>query len=108
MPSVSLLQWQNNSLDRGNPNLDNLRKDFNRFGFRLNLTSDPANRSRLQHLAALNKWRNVAAHQGTIPAASPLNLVSLQDWRNSCDGLAISLDDVLYNELRQILRRSPW
>src|SRR5438105_15860230 len=45
-------------LDRGNPNVENLRKDFLRFGFTLDLTADPANGPRLQHLAAMNKWRN--------------------------------------------------
>ncbi len=96
------------SLDRGNPSLENLRKDFNRFGFTLDLAADPVNRPRLQDLAALNRWRNVAAHQGTIPAGAALALPSLQVWWQSCDGLATALDAILYNELRRILRRSPW
>jgi hypothetical protein len=97
-------------LDRGNPTLDNLRADFKRFGFNLDLaTADPANVPRLADLARLNAWRNVAAHQGTpTAAAGPLTLPLVQAWRNSCDGLASSLDDVMYNELRRILRRRPW
>jgi hypothetical protein len=95
-------------LDQGNPNVENLRRDFNRFGFTLNLAADPANVPRLQDLAALNRWRNVAAHQGTVPAGAALTLPALQAWRNSCDGLATSLDSVRYNELRRILRRAPW
>jgi hypothetical protein len=97
-------------LDHGNPNLQNLREDFGRFGFLLDLpAADPANPARLTHLGALNKWRNVAAHHGTIPAGTPpLDLSSLQAWRASCDGLATSLDHILYNELRQILRRTRW
>jgi hypothetical protein len=43
------------ALDHGNPNLPNLRKDFERFGFKLNLTADPANHLRLQDLSELNK-----------------------------------------------------
>jgi hypothetical protein len=41
-----------------------------RFGFTLDLAADPANLPRVQHLAALNRWRNVAAHQGTTPAGA--------------------------------------
>ncbi|MBY0525434.1 MAG: hypothetical protein K2R98_18655 [Gemmataceae bacterium] len=97
------------TLDRGNPNLQHLKDDFERFGFVLDLAADPANASRLNDLSALNKWRNVAAHQGTaLPAGIPLTLPSVQAWRGSCDGLATSLDTVMYNELRKILRRAPW
>jgi hypothetical protein len=88
-------------LDHGNPNLKNLREDFERFSFVLDLGgADPANPLRLTHLDELNRWRNVAAHHGTIPVGvPPLSLPLLQTWRNSCDGLATSLDAVLYNEL---------
>ncbi len=96
------------SLDRGNPNVENLRKDLLRFGFTLDLAADPANQPRLQHLAAMNKWRNAAAHHGTIPVTAPLSLASLQAWRNACDELATALDAILYNELRKLLRRAPW
>ena len=97
------------ALDHGNPNLQNLRKDFERFGFTLNLAdADPGNPARLQHLAELNKWRNIAAHHGTVPPAGLPSLTDLHDWRNSCNGLAASLDGVMYNELRRILRRCAW
>lgn len=97
-------------LDHGNPNVKNLREDFERFGFTLDLGgADPANPLRLTHLDGLNRWRNVAAHQGPIPLGlPPLSLLLLQTWRNACDDLATSLDDVLYNEMRKILRRAPW
>lgn len=95
-------------LDHGNPTNDHLKADFKRFGFALDLRIDPSNRPRLNDLSALNKWRNVAAHQGTtLPAGIPLDLPSLHAWRSSCDGLAISLDAILYNHLRRILRRTP-
>jgi hypothetical protein len=97
-------------LDYGNPNLKNLRDDFERFGFILDLAgADPANALRLQDLAELNRWRNVAAHQGIAsPLGVPLMLASIQTWRDSCDGLAASLDAIMYNQLRKILRRTPW
>jgi hypothetical protein len=96
-------------LDHGNPNVQNLKEDFERFDFTLDLASaDPTNPARLTDLGLLNRWRNVAAHHGTIPAGAPLSLPALRAWRNSCDGLATSLDDIMYNELLRILRRAPW
>jgi hypothetical protein len=96
-------------LDHGNPDLKNLKDDLNRFGFALDLPgADPANNARLDHLAKLNKWRNVAAHQGTTGAVGPLSLALVATWHTSCDGLANSLDGIMYNQLRRILRRAPW
>jgi hypothetical protein len=97
-------------LDRGNPTLENLRADFKRFGFRLDFAgADPANSARLAHLSTLNAWRNIAAHQGTpTPVAGPLTLPLVQARRISCDRLAVSLDDIMYNRLRVLLRRKPW
>jgi hypothetical protein len=97
-------------LEHGNPNLQNLREDFERFDFSLDLpAADAANAGRLTHLGELNRWRNVAAHHGTVPAGlPPLTLPLLSAWRDSCDGLATSLDGVMYNEPRRILRRAPW
>jgi hypothetical protein len=60
-------------------------------------------------LDALNRWRNVAAHHGMVAAGMPsLTLASLQAWRMACSGLATSLDGIMYNEIRRILRRVPW
>ena len=97
-------------IDRGNPNVHNLKADFERFGLTLDLAgADPANPARLVDLATLNAWRNIAAHQGTPhPAAGPLTLPLVRDWRTSCDGLAASLDGIMYNELLSILKRRPW
>jgi hypothetical protein len=97
-------------LEHGNPNLQNLREDFERFEFTLDLgASDPANPARLTDLGVLNRWRNVAAHHGKISTAlPPLGLPLLQTCRNSCDGLTTSLDTIMYNQLRRILRRAPW
>jgi hypothetical protein len=97
-------------LDHGNPNLKNVKDDFKRFGFTLDLAgADPANPARLAHLAKLNEWRNIAAHQGTPTAkAGPLTHVLVATWLTSCEGLANSLDGIMYNQLKRILRRAPW
>lgn len=96
-------------LDHGNPNVQHLKDDFERFDFTLDLASaDPANPARLTDLGLLNRWRNIAAHHGTVPGGAPLSLPAVRAWRNSCDGLATSLDEVMYNQLLRILRRAPW
>jgi hypothetical protein len=111
-PSLRLLIQEHytahRKLDRGNPTYENLKEDCKRFGFTLDLTIDPANVPRLADLAAVNKWRNVAAHQDALLPRIPLILRSLRDWRLSCDRLATSLDVILYNHLRRLLRRAPW
>ena len=108
----TLLQEQFTSkcaLDHGNPNLHNLKQDFGRFGFKLNLAHAAAgNDVRLEHLSDLNEWRNVAAHHGVVPPDGLPPLSDLRRWRDSCDVLAKSLDSVMYNQLRRLLRRAPW
>jgi hypothetical protein len=96
-------------LDRGNPTLQSLKEDFERFDFTLHLsTADPANPARLTLLDHMNQWRNAAAHHGNPPGGIILDLASLRDWRNACTGLATSLDGIMYTQLRRILRRQPW
>ncbi len=96
------------ALEHGNPNLHNLRRDFDRFGFNLDLPADPANRIHLQNLAAMNEWRNIAAHHGIVPPGGLPSLTTLWGWRGSCDGLAAALDRIMYNQLGRLLRRKPW
>ncbi len=76
-------------LDMGNPTLQNIVADFERFGFHLGLSSrDPANPVRITDLGHLNAWRNTAAHQGLPPRGVPaLGLPVVLAWRSSCDGL---------------------
>lgn len=112
-PTLEVLVQQqftaNRSLDHGNPNIDNIKKDFNRFGFALDMAGvDPANHARLADLKELNKWRNIAAHHGVVPPGGLPTLGTIQSWRNSCGGLAVSLDVIMYNQLRRLLRRRPW
>ena len=104
------------ALDHGNPNLANSNSDFNRFGFILDLPgAHPSNPTRIENLADLNKWRNAAAHHGNPPTKGkpptiiPLTLRSIRNWRNSCSGLAVSLDGIMYNHLRLLIRSPrPW
>ena len=96
-------------LDHGNPTHENLKIDFGRFGFKLDFAkADPANAPRVAHLKALNDWRNAAAHHGSLPTGGVPGLMDLRLWRDSCDGLAASLDVIVYNRLLALLRRKPW
>ena len=95
-------------LDRGNPNFGNIVKDFNRFGFAMNAALDatPGIAAHKRDLHDLNEWRNAAAHQNVIlPPGGPLALPMIQAWSASCNGLATSLDAIMYNQLRGRLRR---
>jgi len=97
-------------LNSHNPTIETIRKYFERFGFTLDISADPANGLRMTHLGHLNKWRNAVAHQiPTTPAGiPPLTLAEAQGWRSSCDGLATWLDTFMYNELQRILATAPW
>lgn len=96
------------ALGHGNPTLANVQKDFGRFGFALPVAADPANGVRLQHLAELNRWRNLVAHGEDLPPAGLPTPAVVRGWAVSCDGLAAALDRLVYNALRKLLRRSPW
>jgi hypothetical protein len=97
------------ALDHGNPNLQNIKKDFERLGFAMDLgAADPGNAARLRDLSELNKWRNIVAHHGPVPPAGLPGYADLQAWTRSCNDLAGSLDGMMYDALRRILRRAPW
>lgn len=96
------------ALQHGNPNLQNLKRDFSRFGIQLDLSVEQESISRLRHLAELNEWRNIAAHHGLVPHGGVPTLATLRDWRSACDDLATILDRIMYNQLRKLLRRQPW
>jgi hypothetical protein len=101
------------ALAKGNPTYDNIKRDFNRFGFLLNLqTTHPAGPQQVTNLGHLNDWRNKAAHQGTQPLGggvpTALTLPLVQGWRASCDGLASSLDGIMRAELLRIMGTAPW
>ena len=99
------------ALSTGNPNLQALVRDFDRFGLDVkpNLDLDPANALRLNHLALLYQWRNYIVHHGVVaPAGSPLTLPVAQSWLVSCDGLASELDRIVYDHLQALLGAAPW
>jgi hypothetical protein len=100
-------------LSTANPTVENLRKDFERFGFVLDLAAaDPTNAVRITQLGHLNYWRNAVAHQKATPpppgVPPALLLADVQAWRGACDGLARSLDAIMYQELSRILGAAPW
>jgi hypothetical protein len=72
----------------------------------------PAGPQRITVLGHLNEWRNRAVHQGTQPVGggvpAVLTLPLVQGWRASCDGLAASLDGIMYAELLRIMGVAPW
>jgi len=101
------------ALNTGNPTHENIRKDFERFDFPLNLGgAAPENPPRVTHLGHLNYWRNHVAHQKATPppvgVPAVLTLADIRAWRASCDGLATALDDIMQQELTRILDASPW
>ena len=105
------------ALERGNPSHDNLVRDFSRFGFDLSFTAAHvaahlANGPRVTALGHLQAWRNRAVHQGTSPLGGGvpalLTLSLLRNWRDSCNGLAASLDDIMYNYLQGVFGAPPW
>jgi hypothetical protein len=97
-------------LEKGNPNYNNIKRDFNRFGFLLDLHT--AHAPHVTHLDQLNQWRNKAAHQGTKPLGggvpAVLALPVVQGWRASCGVLANSLDGIMRGELLRIMGTAPW
>jgi hypothetical protein len=101
------------ALEKGNPTHDNIKRDFNRFGFLLDLqAAHPAGPQQVTDLGHLNDWRNKAAHQGTQPLKGgvppALTLPIVQGWRTSCAGLATSLDSIMRAELLRIMGVAPW
>ena len=101
------------ALNAGNPTVGNIRRDFERFDFLLDLNgAAPGNPQRVTHLGHLNYWRNHIAHQKATPppqgVPAVLTLADVQAWRASCDGLATSLDDIMGQVLTRILGAAPW
>ena len=95
------------ALDQSNATEQTITVDFGRIVFNLDLSmAHPRNRRRLDDLRELNRSRNLAAHHIPLPAGTSFpDLVTIRGWKHSCDGLAASLDEVLYNELRSIVER---
>jgi hypothetical protein len=107
-------------LDRANPRWKSIRADFDRFGFDVGHALATAaaapggvtpavHQRRLLHVGELNEWRNYAAHALTTPPASgPFVLRTVTVWKNSCHGLAVELDQVMYNQISALTGTAPW
>lgn len=96
---------QDRKLDRGNPNPGNIGSDFSRFGLVLwdGLSMrHPRTGNRKRHLEELNIWRNAIAHDdfSRTSVGGPLHLRRVRAWRNACEKLAISLEEVMFDHLR--------
>lgn len=105
---------QSRRLDRGNPHPGSIGEDYNRFGLAFwaevrNL--DHRNQGRYDRLIELNEWRNAIAHQDFRSAAlgaTVLRLRRVRDWRNACEHLATSFDEVMRSYLQAVNGVSPW
>jgi hypothetical protein len=109
----------NRTLDRGNPHAGNIGTDFKKLGFDIWPAVDSADghaASRKRKLAKLNAWRNAVAHQDfrDISAlrlnASRMNLqlADVKGWRQACDGLAVTMDEVVGVHVAALVGRKPW
>ncbi len=99
------------TLGTGNPNLQSLTRDFDRFGISLKaeLDKNSSNGLRVNHLALLNQWRNYVVHHGVVaPLGPPLDLVTVTTWQGSCDALATELDRIVYDYFLTLLNIAPW
>ena len=106
---------QHRKLMTGNANSGNIGEDYNRFGLSFwdevkNL--DLGNQARQYRLAKLNLWRNAIAHQDFDPAklggTIVLRLQQVREWRNACNRLANSFDEVMRSHLQITNGISPW
>ena len=99
-------------LEQGNASYENIKSDFERFGFMLDLQTGPAGPQLVTDLAHLNAWRNRAAHQGRrpLPPGTPqtLSLSVINGWLRSCNAIAALLDGIMATELHGITGVRPW
>lgn len=98
------------ALAQSNASEQTISEDFNRIVIDLDLSkAHPRNRHRLNDLRDLNRSRNIAAHHIQLsPGTSFPDLTTIRRWKQSCGGLADSLDEILYNELCTIIGSEPW
>jgi len=102
-------------LERGNANPGNIGADFNRLGveFWTKVATDhPRNGRRREMLDQLNVWRNAIAHQdfdpGKLGGTTMLRLSQVRRWRNACNGLAQSFDNIMHGHVAAVTGTAPW
>lgn len=102
-------------LNSGNPNPGNLGADFGRLG--LGLWSalgghEPRIETDRRALESLNVWRNAIAHQDLDPVRlggrTSLTVLTVRQWRATCDRLTRSLDAVVRAQLVSLGVQAPW
>jgi hypothetical protein len=96
-------------IEKGNPTLDALDEDFNRFGIssvRQAVGVGPEADTHKGRLKAMGGCRNKCAHG--VPDIPDLSLANIQGWRSSCDWLAVRLNAAVYDTLRVAFRAAPW
>jgi hypothetical protein len=104
-----------NGYDKGNPTVDNIRLDFNRFAFQFwdEVQAEHASNERREAiLRELNDWRNAIAHQDfTRPGLGGrtiLHLHEVKSWRRAINRLAQAFDKVMSARLQVLLGAPPW
>ena len=100
-------------LEGANPRFESIKTDFQRFGIELSAelgtSTDPSVARMIGDINQLNAARNYAAHRkANFPPSGPITLSAIEQWRAACDGIAVRLDDVMYNYLATKLGRAPW
>jgi hypothetical protein len=105
-------------LTRGNPTPDALASDYSRFGMELWLSlraKDVRNELREKRLKALVEARNAISHSnaGTLVRLAkdgyPINLKTIRRWLSSLQGLALSMDAVVADQIARVTNaRRPW
>jgi hypothetical protein len=102
-------------LKRSNAQPSSIGSDFGRLLLpiwdRLRLVDARTGR-RLEHLEAMNRWRNAIAHQDfsdpRLSGATAVNLTEVRQWRSSCNVLARQMDRATYDALEALLGTPPW
>jgi hypothetical protein len=121
IPAPMLLMFQTlcqqgRELDKTNAKYAGIKADYERFGLDLTVTlrADPTTVARndgyITQINHLNAWRNYAAHHNALPPpyGGPFSLPTVRLWKDSCNGLAIELDRIMYNQLQTLTGVAPW
>jgi hypothetical protein len=105
-------------LDRGNATAGNLGSDFARFGFDLWPTvyaADSRGVRRREMLDQVMAWRNAIAHDSPLSTHAEEvvgetrpTLTWGRKWRRGLGALAVSMDDVVGNEIAVLIGRQTW
>jgi hypothetical protein len=97
-------------LDKGNPNADNLQRDFSRLGF--NFSSSILTIQLSKRLVSLNDWRNAIAHldfnKPALKGKTTLRVAQVRSFRSLCNRLAEKMDKSTCQHIQSITGQKPW